>query len=180
MATDMEQEKSRAARAAAELVEDRIAVGLGTGTGTTVAYLVPALADRKLSLRCVATSPETEQAAFETGLSVGPFTLEHLDVAIDGADQVDRDSWLAKGGGRVHTRAKLVAAAARHFIVLVDSTKPVTRIHAPIPLELLAFGLEATLARLAPAVLRGGPPSPDGGVIADFTGPVDDPVGLAE
>jgi ribose 5-phosphate isomerase A len=63
MGTDVEKEKRQAARAAAALVEDGMTVGLGTGT--TVAYLVPALAERRLSLRCVATSPETERAAAE-------------------------------------------------------------------------------------------------------------------
>lgn len=177
MATDVEKEKRQAARAAAELVEDGMTVGLGTGT--TVAFLVPALATRGLSLRCVATSPETERAAAEVGLSVEPFNLAHLDVAIDGADQVGPGGWLVKGGGRAHTREKLVVAAARRFIVIVDSTKPVARLHAPVPLELLAFGLEATLARLGPVTLRGGPLSPDGGTIADFIGPVEDPFSLA-
>jgi ribose 5-phosphate isomerase A len=103
-----------------------------------------------------------------------------LDVVIDGADRVGPGGWLVKGGGRAHTREKLVAAAAHRFIVIVDSTKPVACLRAPVPLELLAFGLEATLARLGPVTLRGGPPSPDGGVIADFTGPVEDPSSLAD
>lgn len=178
MATNVEREKRQAARCAAELVEDGMTVGLGTGT--TVAYLVPALAERGLSLRCVATSPETERAAVQMGLSVEPFNLAHLDLVIDGADQVGPGGWLVKGGGRAHTREKLVAAAARRFIVIVDSTKTVTEIHAPVPLELLGFGLNATLARLAPVTIRGGAPSPDGGTIADFTGPVEDPSSLAD
>lgn len=178
MASDVEAEKEVAARAAAALLEDGMTVGLGTGT--TVAHFVPALARRRLSLRCVATSPETERAATAAGLSVERFTLEHLDVAVDGADQVAPDGWLVKGGGRAHTREKLVAAAARRFIVIVDSTKIVPRLHPPIPVELVNFGVEATLSRLDSAELRGGPLSPDGGTIADFTGPVDDPARLAD
>lgn len=178
MAADVEKEKAQAARAAAALVQDGMAVGLGTGT--TVAYLLPALAERNLSLRCVATSPATERAAVEAGLHVEPFTLERLDIAIDGADQVDPAGWLVKGGGRAHTREKLVAAAAQRFVVIVDSTKPVTHLHPPVPLELIPFALHATLARVGPVTLRGGPPSPDGGIIADFTDPVEDPGGLAE
>jgi ribose 5-phosphate isomerase A len=177
MLSEVEKEKQRAARAAAELVEDGMTVGLGTGT--TVAYLLPALAARHLSLRCVATSPATEQAATTLGLRVERFTLERLDIAIDGADQVSSDGWLVKGGGGAHTREKLVAVTADRFVVIADSTKSVSALHAPIPLELLAFGLESTLARIGSVRVRDVPPSPDGGVIADFTGDVGKPDVLA-
>lgn len=174
----VDQEKAAAARAAAALVEDGMAVGLGTGT--TVAHLLPALASRGLSLRCVATSPETERAARALGLQVEPFSVTRLDIAIDGADQIAADGWLVKGGGGAHTREKVVAAAAERFVVIADATKLVDALGPPIPLELLAFGLSATLARLGQAVVRRGwPPSPDGGVIADFSGPVSSPTDLA-
>ena len=177
MLSEVEKEKRRAARAAAELVEDGMTVGLGTGS--TVAYLLPALAARQLSLRCVATSPRTEQAATRLGLRVERFTLERLDIAIDGADQISPEGWLVKGGGGAHTREKLVAVTADRFVVIVDSTKPVATLHPPIPLELAAFGLESTLARIKTVRLRDVPPSPDGGVIADFTGDVGEPGALA-
>ena len=173
----METEKRLAAEAAAALVEDGMLVGLGTGS--TVAYLLPALADRHLSLRCVATSPRTESAARELGISVEPFTFDRLDLAIDGADQINPEGWLVKGGGAAHTREKLVAASAQRFVVIADSTKAVVELHAPVPLELLAFGIESTLERLGDVRIRGVPPSPDGGVIADFFGPFADPAKLA-
>jgi ribose 5-phosphate isomerase A len=173
-----EQEKQLAAEAAAEFVQDGMRVGLGTGS--TVAYLLPALARRKLSIRCVATSPRTELRAAELGLSVQPFdTLDGLDVCIDGADQIAPDGWLVKGGGGAHTREKIVAAAATQFIVIADSTKPVTALHPPVPLELLRFGLPATLRRLGAVALRDVPQSPDGGVIADYHGPFNDPAALS-
>ncbi len=176
--SDAEREKRIAAEAAAALVEGGQRVGLGTGS--TVAYLLPALAERKLDLVCVATSPATEREARALGLRVEPFDrLDALDIAIDGADQVAPDGWLVKGGGGAHTREKIVAAAARRFLVIVSSDKLVDRIEPPVPLELLSFGLAATLARLGPAKLRDAPPSPDGGVIADYTGPVADPAQLA-
>ncbi len=176
--SDAEREKRIAAEAAAALVEGGQRVGLGTGS--TVAYLLPALAERKLDLVCVATSPATEREARALGLRVEPFDrLDALDIAIDGADQVAPDGWLVKGGGGAHTREKIVAAAARRFVVIVSSDKLVDRIEPPVPLELLSFGLAATLARLGPAKLRDAPPSPDGGVIADYTGPVADPAQLA-
>jgi len=177
MPSQLEGEKQRAAIAAAALVEDGMTVGLGTGS--TVAYLLPALAARDLSLRCVATSPQTEWAALQLGLRVEPFTVAHLDIAIDGADQISPEGWLVKGAGAAHTREKLVAATAERFVVIADSTKPVRALHPPIPLELLAFGLESTLARLGTVQRRGVPISPDGGVIADFIGEFSDPADLA-
>jgi ribose 5-phosphate isomerase A len=175
------REKQLAAEAAAELVEDGMRVGLGTGS--TVAFLLPALARRGLSLRCVATSLATEAAARELGLSVEPFSgvdaLAEIDIAIDGADQVAPTSWVVKGGGAAHTREKAVAAAARRFVVIVSSDKLVQRLTPPIPLELLEFGLASTMARIGSVELRDAPRSPDGGVIADYTGPVDDPAALA-
>jgi ribose 5-phosphate isomerase A len=171
-------DKQVAAVYAAGLVEDGMRVGLGTGT--TVAPLLPALAARGLTLRCVSTSPATEAAARLVGLDVEPFDeFAELDIAIDGADQIGPGPWLVKGGGRAHTREKIVAAAAARFVVIASGEKVVNRIHAPVPVELLAYGLAATLLRLGHVVRRPGPLSPDGGVIADWTGPVEDPAALA-
>ena len=173
-----DREKQLAAQAAAVLVKDGMRVGLGTGS--TVAFLLPALASRRLSIRCVATSDETLRVAGELGLQVEQAdTLDELDIAIDGADQVTPDGWLIKGGGGAHTREKVVAASAARFIVIVDSTKPVPALHPPVPLELLTFGLPATLRRLGRVTLRDVPPSPDGGVIADYHGDISDPAELA-
>lgn len=183
MSAGAEAEKRFAAEAAAALVDDGMTVGLGTGS--TVAHLLPALARRGLDLRCVATSPATEAAARDLGLPVEPFeALDRFDLAIDGADQIAPDRWLVKGGGAAHTREKIVAATAERFVVIADSSKPVERITSPIPLELSRYGLASTLRRLGERVGEveprpGTPPSPDGGVIADFRGPVDDPAALA-
>jgi ribose 5-phosphate isomerase A len=175
---DVEAEKRAVAEAAADLVEPGSKVGLGTGS--TVAYLLPALAARGLDLRCVATSPQTERAARDLGLVVEPLDeLGSLDVAIDGADQVAPDGWLIKGGGAAHTREKVVAAAARRFVVVVSSDKLVDALRPPVPLEILRFGAASTLAALAPAELRDVPPSPDGNPIADYLGAIGDPATLA-
>jgi ribose 5-phosphate isomerase A len=176
---DLDHEKRVAAEAAAELVESGMLVGLGTGS--TVAHLLPALAARKLDIRCVATSNATEQHGRELGLSVEPFEgIERLDIAIDGADQIAPDGWLVKGGGGAHTREKIVAAAAERFVVIADSSKPVDEITAPIPLELHGFGLAATLRAIGEAEIRPNTArSPDGGVIADYRGEVGDPIPLA-
>jgi ribose 5-phosphate isomerase A len=174
----VEDEKRLAAEAAALLIEDGMIVGLGTGS--TVAFFLTALARRGLSLRCVATSLQTENAARELGLAVEPFDeLERLDIAVDGADQIAPDGWVVKGGGAAHTREKVVAAAAERFVVISSADKLVESIGPPIPLEILLYGARATLALCAPAELRGVAPSPDGGLIADHLGPVDDPRELA-
>ena len=177
-----EGEKRIAAEAAAELVADGMTVGLGTGS--TVAHLLPALAARELEIRCVATSPRTEAAARAAGLEVesfdGPRALDRLDIAIDGTDQVAADGWLIKGGGGAHTREKIVAAAAERFVVIADSTKTVESLRPPVPLELHPFGLAATLREIGSVELRrGAEPTPDGGVLADYAGPIRDPVLLA-
>ena len=175
---EVEREKRVAAEAAAGLVEDGMAVGLGTGS--TVAYLLGPLAARGLTIRCVATSPATERAAGELGLHVEPFDrLDQLDMAIDGADQVTPDGWLVKGGGGAHLREKIVAAAAQRFVVIVDSGKAVEALSPPVPLELSSFGLRAILRALGEARLRDAPASPDGGLLADYLGPVGDPAALA-
>jgi ribose 5-phosphate isomerase A len=175
----IETEKRAAAEAAAALVEDGMAVGLGTGS--TVGHFLPALARRGLDIRCVATSPATETAARELGLSVEPFDfLDRLDLAIDGADQIDPDGWLVKGGGGAHTREKIVAAAADRFHVMASSNKLVEALLPPVPLELLRYGLEATLREIRSVRLRDVPASPDGNVIADYFGEVGSPAALAQ
>ncbi len=103
--------------------------------------------------RYVVTSPHTEEAARALGIAVEPFdTFDELDLAIDGADQIAPDGWLVKGRGGAHLREKIAAAAARYFVVIADSSKPVTSLHAPVPLELRPFGLAATLRELGDSV----------------------------
>lgn len=176
----VETEKRLAAEAAAALVEDGMTVGLGTGS--TVAHLLPALARRGLrGIRCVATSVATAEQARELGIPVEEFdSLVRLDIAIDGTDEVTPDGWLIKGGGGAHLREKIVAAAAARFVVIADSSKPVEALRGPVPLEIFGFGVASSLERLGPEVtLRDVPPSPDGGAIADYSGPIGDPAALA-
>jgi ribose 5-phosphate isomerase A len=154
---------------------------IGLGTGSTVAYLLPALAERDLpGVRCVASSPATETAARELGLELTALEeLGALDLYIDGADQIDPRGWLVKGGGAAHTREKILAAAAERFVVIASAEKAVAALAPPVPLELVRFGVASTLRLLGDARLRDVPESPDGGVIADYFGPVGDPERLA-
>jgi ribose 5-phosphate isomerase A len=176
---NLDLEKSLVGQAAAELVQPGQRVGLGTGS--TVLYFLHALAERDLpDLRCVATSVATEVRARGLGLPVEPFEdLDRLDIAVDGADQIAPDRWLVKGAGGAHVREKIVEAASERFVVIGSSDKPVDAIRPPIPLELLAFGLDATLHALEHATLRHVPRSPDNGVIADYHGDVPDPEEVA-
>lgn len=178
----IEREKRLAAQAAAEIPQSGMTLGLGSGS--TVAYMLPALAARRLDILCVASSPAIERAARELGMRTESFAGEaapiELDLVIDGADEVAPSGWLIKGGGAAHTREKALVAAADRFVVIVSSNKLVERLTPPIPLELLWFGLAATLARLGEARVRGVPRSPDGGVICDYLGDFFDPAALAE
>jgi ribose 5-phosphate isomerase A len=173
-----DEQMREAAQSAAALVEPGMRVGLGTGR--TVAWLLRALAARKLTdLRCVATSPETEQAATALGIPVEPFDgLDRLDIAIDGADQVTDGRWAIKGGHGAHLREKIVAAAADRFVVIVSADKLVERLRPPVPLELERFGLAATQRELKSARLRtGAVATPDRGILADYVGTLDDDPG---
>jgi ribose 5-phosphate isomerase A len=169
-----DEQMREAAESAAALVEPGMRVGLGTGR--TVAWLLRALAARKLTgLRCVATSPETERAATALEIPVEPFDgLDRLDIAIDGADQVTDERWAIKGGHGAQLREKIVAAAADRFVVIVSADKLVERLRPPVPLELERFGLAATLRELRSARLRTGAlATPDRGVLADYVGVID-------
>ena len=86
---------------------------------------------------------------------------------------------VSRSPGAAHTREKIVAAAARRFVVIASSDKLVDRISPPVPLELLEYGLPMTLRALAPTTVRDAPRSPDGGLIADFEGELGDPAALA-
>jgi len=163
------------------LVEDGMAVGLGTGS--TAGYFISALAARRLDIRCVATSPASAAQAAGLGLRVEAFedsdAPTRLDLAVDGADQVAADRWVVKGNGGAHTREKIVAAASERFVLIASSDKVVDRITAPIPLELLVFGADATIARLVHVRRRDAARTPDGGLLVDWIGPVEDPAELA-
>ena len=176
--------EARGRRGGRRLVaSDGDAVGLGTGS--TVAYLLPALAAREpeAALRGdLAPRPRTPRRA--SGSRVEPFDrvdgLDRLDIAIDGADQVAPDGWVIKGGGGAHTREKIVAAAADRFVVIVSSDKVVDALAPPVPLELLDLRArrDAPRGRARPAARRARR-APTRGVIADHHGPIDDPRALA-
>lgn len=131
--------KEEAGRHAAGYVTDGMKVGLGTGS--TVHWTIVELGERAPDIICTATSVQTHELATSLGLRVvSPDDIGSLDIAIDGADEVDPAFNLTKGGGAAHTREKIVASMSPRFIVVVDETKIVDAL-GPFgtPLEVLDF-----------------------------------------
>jgi ribose 5-phosphate isomerase A len=147
-----DQKRAAASRAVA-LVESGMAVGLGSGT--TAAFAIEALAARRLDIACIPTSERSAALARRLGLRLVTFA-EHrrLDLDIDGADIVERGTLsLVKGGGGALLREKIVARASRRLIVVVDEEKLADRFvpGTVVPVEIVQFGAETTLDRLAAA-----------------------------
>ncbi|HMS82972.1 MAG TPA: ribose-5-phosphate isomerase RpiA [Nitrospira sp.] len=142
--SDLEKLKKDAALKAVEFVRDGMVVGLGTGS--TAKHLVIALGERVragMKLRGVPTSQETGALAKQYGIPlIDAENRWAIDVAIDGADQVDPQFNLIKGGGGALLKEKIVAASAKQFIVMVDHTKqvPVLGGSFPLPIEVIPFG----------------------------------------
>src|SRR6266480_3356848 len=139
--------------AAAQLVEDGMVLGLGTGS--TAAHLLYALAQRiQQGLRIIGgvpTSKATEELARKLGIPLTTLDAHpELDLAIDGADEIDRQLCLIKGGGGALLREKIVASAARRFVVVGDVTKQVLLLgaHFPLPVEIVPFALPLVRRRL--------------------------------
>lgn len=167
--------KKAAGEHAATLIEDGMRVGLGTGS--TTAYAIEALGrrvrDEGLHLRGVPTSFAAERLARRHGIPLVTLSdVAQLDVALDGADEVDPALDLIKGRGAAHTREKIVAAQAERFIVLADPSKCVERLGTamPLPVEVLPMAADPVLHRLRdhgadPALRMGG--GKDGPVVTD-------------
>lgn len=186
---DLEAAKRAAGEAAAELVEDGMTLGLGTGS--TARWFIEAVGRKVqagMRLRGVATSSASEVLAGERGIPVVELDATGVDLAVDGADAVDRRLRLIKGAGAAMVREKIVAAAARRFVVVVDEGKLRDPLGGLLPVELIPFGHLSTLGHLdelgggfrlrldaAGRPLR----SDNGNLIADGDLPViDDPEGL--
>jgi ribose 5-phosphate isomerase A len=191
MSTAAEREKAAAAEEAVGWVRDGMTLGLGTGS--TAALVVRRLGERVrggLRIRGVPTSKATEALACEVGVPlVGLDAVTRLDLAIDGADEVDGNLALVKGGGGALLREKIVAAAATRLLVVVDSGKVKDRLGAfPLPVEVIPFGWPVVAERVrglggAPSLRRVREGSPfvtdEGHWILDCAfGVIRDPRGL--
>lgn len=162
MSTDADDLKRQAASAAAALVESGMLLGLGTGS-TAAAFveeLGARLARGELSgLRAVPTSEATSRQATRLGIPLVELPPDGLDLAVDGMDELSPDLDAVKGLGGALLREKIVAAAARRFVLIGDASKLVARLgeRAPVPVEVARFGWRRTahsLSQLADATLR--------------------------
>jgi ribose 5-phosphate isomerase A len=184
--------KRAAGEAAAELVKGGMAVGLGTGS--TVAWTIKRLGERArdegLDFLGVPTSFQAENLAIECGIKLTTLNSHPiLDLAIDGADQVDERLYVIKGGGAAHTREKVVACSARRFVIVADESKYVEKLTWPVPVEVLPFALRLAERRLEElggepilrlGKMKDGPVITDNGnfvLDADF-GTIEEPVEL--
>jgi ribose 5-phosphate isomerase A len=143
--------KKIAAGKAVEYIQNGMTIGLGTGT--TAYWAIQAIGEKVrtgLSVRAIATSLQSESLATELGIPMTRFAdIDHLDVTIDGADEVDDRLNLIKGGGGALLREKIVAAATRFYIIIVDDSKLVRQLgRFPLPVEVAPFGWELTMRRL--------------------------------
>jgi ribose 5-phosphate isomerase A len=146
-------QKQAAAEAAVALVRDGMAVGLGTGS--TAWFAIEALAARVragLSIEAIATSERSAAQARAGGITITDFARRpRLDLTIDGADEIARDSLaLIKGLGGALLREKIVAAASARLVIVADDRKLVDRLgtRTPVPVEVVPFGWETTAARI--------------------------------
>ncbi len=148
---NLDREKQLAGEAAAELVQDGMRVGLGTGS--TAAFAVRRLGERVrggLRMQGLPTSQRTEALARELGIPLIDFSqTTSLDLTLDGADEIDAGLNLIKGGGGALFREKIVAAASRRLVIFADHTKLVPQLGAfPLPVEVNPFGWQVVAAKI--------------------------------
>ena len=175
----IELSKKSAGERAVEFVRDGMILGLGTGS--TAEYAIKKLAGRinkeNLDIIGIPTSIKTEKLARKLGIKLSDLNeYPDVDMDIDGADEIDPEFNLIKGGGGAHTREKIVANASREFIVIADYTKMVNGLKYPVPVEVLSFCgrfVEIELGKLGGTPkFRHGFETDNGNIILDteFTG----------
>jgi ribose 5-phosphate isomerase A len=145
-------EKKEVGEKAVDFVKEGMVVGLGTGT--TVFYTISKLGklvQQGLDIKGIPTSKQTEKLALDVGIPLISFNeIDHIDLAIDGADEVNRDLDLIKGGGGALLREKIIAKAAKTFIVVADPQKLVNKLGSfPLPVEVVPFGFEKTMTQIS-------------------------------
>lgn len=164
-----ESDKRAAALAAIGEVQPGMVVGLGTGS--TAAFAITALGERRLDIRAVATSLASEALARAAGIALIDLPVR-IDLTIDGTDEIDSRFRAVKGAGGAMLREKVVASASDRMIVIADSSKRVAAIGAAaIPVEALPFAQAFVAARL---VALGGTVVPRAGFVSDQGNPVFD------
>lgn len=188
-----EREKEAAARASLKFIKDGQVVGLGTGS--TAAYFIQFLGEQVkngLRIRGIPSSDRSGELAASLGIPLTTFDeCPEIDVTVDGADEIDSQLRLIKGGGGALLREKIVASATRKFVIIADSTKQVATLgQFPLPVEVIKFArpiVEGKIRALGAEIAlrrdpRGNPYLTDeNNYILDCRfGKIQDPVGLAQ
>ena len=150
--SDADAQKKAAGAAAAALVKSGMVVGLGTGS--TAAWFVRALAERKLDIVGVPTSRATGELAVSLGMRIAELgETRTIDLTVDGADEIGPGLSLIKGGGAALLREKLVWEASKRCVVIADAAKRVKTLGKfPLPIEVVAFGHKTTALRICDAL----------------------------
>lgn len=163
-------QKKAAGEYALKFIDDGMNVGLGTGS--TAEHLVRALAASGMSVKCAATSVQTASLATSLGLKV--YTLDELgriDVTVDGADEIDPQLALIKGGGGALMREKIVAHVSEMVVTIADGSKLVDRLGAfPLPIEVVDFAPGVALSEITRVVTDLGCASNEARIRADDAG----------
>ncbi len=146
-----EKMKRAAGTRAAELIENGMLVGLGTGS--TVFYFIERLIERVkggLDIQVVSSSLRSEKQAREGGIPISDVNqVTSIHITVDGADEIDSEKRMIKGGGGALLREKILANTSREMVVIADETKVVDKLGKhPLPVEILPFGQEATIDKI--------------------------------
>ncbi|MBA3237114.1 MAG: ribose-5-phosphate isomerase RpiA [Parachlamydiaceae bacterium] len=158
MNRDSDLAKKAAGDAAAKLIQNDMLVGLGSGT--TIVYFMKKLAEyckAGLKVQTIASSKETENLANSLNLPViGVDSIVELDISVDGADEIDPQKRMIKGGGGALLREKIIAGMSRERIIIVDESKCVPKLGSfPLPVEIIPFAWQATIHQLQNKNYRG-------------------------
>ncbi len=147
----MEELKRKAACEAVKEIKDGMIVGLGTGSTAKYAILkLGEMVKEGLDIIGIATSLESERIAKQVGINVADINeYDSIDITIDGADQVDDNLNLIKGGGGALLREKIIASCSKREIIVVDESKIVSGFSFPLPVEVVKFGWKRTAEKLA-------------------------------
>lgn len=163
--------KRKCAKEALKLISDGMIVGLGGGS--TIAYLVEYIAKQKLDIKIVSPSTTTLKLCLEKGLVVLPmWSVDHIDLAFDGCDEVDLQLNCLKSGGAIHTKEKIIASMADDYVLLVDESKVYEKLPLFMPIaievfpEALSYVMKCLSAMNADVKVR-STTSKDGGTISD-------------
>lgn len=152
MNNQIEENKKIAGENAVQYIKDGMTIGLGSGS--TIYWTLKKLGElvgQGLNVKGIPSSIRTENLAKEFGIPLTSFSeVQQLDLAIDGADEVDQNFNLIKGGGGSLVREKIVCAASKQLVIVVDESKVVQKIGTyPLPIEVVPFGWEVTSERIS-------------------------------